>query len=332
MTIKDLSAQTGYSVGTISRVLNNQPNVSEKARTTILEAAKACGFQLNTNAQQLKQQRSNNILVLVKGSSNQLFGSLVEAIQSRLDGSAYHLVVDYLDEDSNEVLRAVQLCREKKPVGILFLGGNRRHFLADFHRIDAACVLVTSDGSELPFSNLSSVCSNDQEAVRTTMEELIRQGHRSFAVIGGDRDKSDTSRRRFEGFMAAMDKHQIPFTDEDYVSGRFSYDHGYRAAETLIQRGKRHSAIFCMADVMALGAIRCLSDHGYQVPQDVSVVGYDGLSIGAYMIPRLSTVGQNVADLAQRSVELLKQGINGGSAVHEMIPAQMLMRESVRTL
>ena len=132
--------------------------------------------------------------------------------------------------------------------------------------------------------------------------------------------------------MAAMDKHQIPFTDEDYVSGRFSYDHGYRAAETLIQRGKRHSAIFCMADVMALGAIRCLSDHGYQVPQDVSVVGYDGLSIGAYMIPRLSTVGQNVADLAQRSVELLKQGINGGSAVHEMIPAQMLMRESVRTL
>ena len=70
MTIKDLATQTGYSVGTISRVLNNQPNVSEKARKAILEAAHACGFQLNTNAQQLKQQRSNNILVLVKGSSN----------------------------------------------------------------------------------------------------------------------------------------------------------------------------------------------------------------------------------------------------------------------
>lgn len=332
VTIKDLSAQTGYSVGTISRVLNNQPNVSEKARTTILRAANACGFQLNTNAQQLKQQRSNNILVLVKGSSNQLFGSLVEAIQSRLDGSAYHLVLDYLDEDSNEVLRAVQLCREKKPVGVLFLGGNRRHFLADFVRIDAPCVLVTSDGSELPFSNLSSVCSDDKEAVRQTMEELIQRGHRNIAIIGGDRERSDTSRRRFEGCMAALEKHGIPFSDEDYVSGRFSYDHGYHAAQTLIQRGKPHSAIFCMADVMALGAIRCLSDHGYSVPQDVSVVGFDGLSIGAYMIPRLSTVAQSVEDIAQRSVELLKQGINGGTAVHEMIPAQLILRESVQTV
>jgi LacI family transcriptional regulator len=111
MTIKNLATQTGYSVGTVSRVLNNQPNVSEKARKTILEAAAACGFQLNTNAQQLKQQRSNNILVLVKGSSNQLFGSLVEAIQRRVAGTTFHLVVDYMDEDSNEVLRGVQLCR-----------------------------------------------------------------------------------------------------------------------------------------------------------------------------------------------------------------------------
>ena len=332
MTIKDLSAQTGYSVGTISRVLNNQPNVSEKARTVILEAANACGFQLNTNAQQLRQQRSNNILVLVKGSSNQLFSGLVEAIQSRLDGSAYHLVLDYLDEDSNEVLRAVQLCREKKPVGVLFLGGNRRHFLADFAQVDVPCVLVTSDGSELPFSNLSSVCSDDKEAVRQTMEELIRRGHRSIAIIGGDRDKSDTSRRRFEGCLAAFEQNGITFAPEDYESGRFSYEHGYRAAEILIRRGKHYTAIFCMADVMALGAIRCLSDHGYCVPKDVSVVGFDGLSVGAYMIPRLSTVSQSVSNLAQRSVELLKQAINGSGAVHEMIPAQVMIRESVRTI
>ncbi len=332
MTIKDLSAQTGYSVGTISRVLNNQPNVSEKARTTILAAAEACGFQLNTNAQQLKQQRSNNILVLVKGSSNQLFGSLVEAIQTRLDGSAYHLILDYLDEDSNEVLRAVQLCREKKPVGVLFLGGNRRHFLADFDRIDVPCVLVTNDGSEIPYDNLSSVCSDDKESVRQLMETLIQQGHHSIAVIGGNPERSDTSRRRLEGCIAALENHQIPFTDEDYVAVRFSYDQGYRAAETLIQRGKPHSVIFCMADVMAMGAIRCLFDHGYNVPQDVSVVGFDGLSIGAYMIPRLSTVSQSVSDLAQRSVELLKRAIQGSGAVHEMIPAHVLLRESVRSI
>ena len=97
MTIKDLSAQTGYSVGTVSRVLNNQPNVSEKARQAILEAARKSGFQLNTNAKQLKQQHSNSILVVVKGTSNELFGSLVEAIQTRVVDTPYSLIVDYMD-------------------------------------------------------------------------------------------------------------------------------------------------------------------------------------------------------------------------------------------
>ena len=99
MTIKDLSALTGYSVGTVSRVLNNQPNVSEKARSVILEAVRTTGFQLNANAKQLKQQHSNSILVLVKGRSNQLFGALVEALQPRIAETGHPLSVDYLDEN-----------------------------------------------------------------------------------------------------------------------------------------------------------------------------------------------------------------------------------------
>lgn len=334
MTIKDLAAQTGYSVGTISRVLNNQPNVSEKARKAVLEAANACGFQLNTNAQQLKQQRSNNILVLVKGSSNQLFGSLVEAIQTRVAASPYHLVVDYMDEDSNEVLRGVQLCREKKPLGLLFLGGNRQNFLDDFDRIDVPCVLVTNDGSGLPFSNLSSVFCDDDQAVREAIEGLIAMGHRKIGLIGGDRSRSDTTRQRYMGFLAAMDAYGLAFDpNRDYETVRFSYDGGYRAAEALLQRGEQYTAIFCMADVMAMGAIRALTDHGLRVPEDVSVVGFDGLSIGEFIVPRLSTVSQSVDALAQRSVELLRKSIEGKNiSTHEVVPAQLRWRESARTI
>ena len=96
MTIKDLSAQTGYSVGTVSRVLNNQPNVSQKARQAVLAAAEASGFQLNTMAKQLRQQRPTSILVVVKGTSNELFGSLVESIGSLVTRSPYPLIVDYI--------------------------------------------------------------------------------------------------------------------------------------------------------------------------------------------------------------------------------------------
>jgi LacI family transcriptional regulator len=334
MTIKDISAQTGYSVGTVSRVLNNQPNVSEKARKAILEAARATGFQLNTNAKQLKQQHSNSILVLVKGTSNQLFGALVEQLQLRMRDTSYPLTVDYLDENRNEVRRALQLCLEKKPRGILFMGGNRRHFEQDFQRIDVPCVLVTNDGSGLPFENLSSVCSSDDQAVRELMEGLIQMGHRRIAVIGGDRQISDTTRRRLQGCMAAFQAHGIEFDPElDYVGVRFSSADGYKAAEMLLSRGRNHTAIFCMADVMAMGAIRALSDHGLRVPEDVSVVGFDGLPIGDYTVPRLATVSQSVKILAQRSVELLTQSIEGTAApVHEVVPAQPLWRESAREI
>ena len=129
MTIKDLAAQTGYSVGTVSRVLNNQDHVSELAREVILRAAAESGFQLNTNAKQLKQQHGNSILVICKGRSNELFDTLLVDIQAQIAQTQYPLIVDYIDENDNEVRRAVRLCLEKKPLGILFLGGNQEHFL-----------------------------------------------------------------------------------------------------------------------------------------------------------------------------------------------------------
>ena len=100
----------------------------------ILRAAQECSFQLNTNAKQLKQQHGTSILVVVKGISNELFARLVEAIQPRSAQLGYPLIVDYIDENENEVRRAVQLCLEKKPIGVLFLSGNRDHFLADLAR------------------------------------------------------------------------------------------------------------------------------------------------------------------------------------------------------
>jgi LacI family transcriptional regulator len=334
MTIKDLAAQTGYSVGTISRVLNDQPNVSEKAKTAILAAAKASGFTLNTNAKNLKQQRSNSILVVVKGTSNELFGTLIEAIQARVAGTPYPLVVDYLDEDLNEVRRAVQLCREKKPQGVLFLGGNRENFLADFQEIDLPCVLVTNDASHLHFPNLSSVTADDRDCGRQAIEHLLRCGHEKIAVIGGDRMISDITRLRYLGCQDAFLAHNVPFDQMlDYENVRFSYADGYRAVENLLDRGRKFTAVFAMSDVMAIGAIRALRDRGLRVPEDVSVMGFDGLTIGDYMVPKLSSVTQSINSLAERSVQILRDQIERHtSARHEVIPVTVSHKESVQSI
>ena len=333
MTIKDLAAQTGYSVGTVSRVLNNQPHVSELAKETILKAAGESGFQLNENARQLKQQQSNAILVVCKGKSNELFDGLLMEIQARVASTAYTLIVDYIDESENEVRRALQLCREKKPQGILFLGGALEHFRQSFQNISLPCVLVTTSAAELSFENLSSVTSDDTLAAAMAVRSLLELGHTKLAMIGGHREYSDIARLRYQGCMNAFRENNVSFEENQYETARFTYEDGYRAAKVLLERAAGFTALFAMSDVMALGAIRALRDAGKQVPQDISVVGFDGLSIGGYTVPRLSTVAQSVELLAEKSVQLLRQKIEeNAKSRHEIIPVDLLMRESVRKL
>ena len=217
---------------------------------------------------------------------------------------------------------------------MLFLGGNRENFLADFDKIHMPCVLVTSDASGLPFPNLSSVSSDDVLAGRTAIEHLISLGHRKIAIIGGPRNFSDITQQRYQGCMEAFRSHGIAFDEElDYESVRFSFRGGYQAAQRLVEKGRNYSAIFAMSDVMAIGAIRALHDAGLRVPQDVSVVGLDGLNIGAYTLPRLATISQDVEELAQRSIRLLQRNIEGKvSAVYETVPVSLEARESAQKL
>ena len=333
MTIKDLAEKTGYSVATISRVLNNHPSVSVAAKEAITRAVEECGFQLNTNAKQLKQH-ANSILVVVKGTSNELFSEMVETIQKLVSKTSYPLYVDYMDEDSNEVLRAVQLCREKKPLGILFLGGNSRNFQNDFDKIDIPCVLVSNDASGLPFPNLSSVCTDDRQAARCAMDSLIAMGHRDFVIVGGDRNTSDTGRLRYEGCLQSFRKNGIEFDEElDYQGVRFSCQDGYNATQKLIADGRSFTALFAAADVMAIGAIRALHNNGLRVPRDVSVMGFDGLPLGSFLVPQLSTVQQSGKLMAQRGVEILIDSIeNGCKTCHEAVPFALQQRESTRRI
>lgn len=333
MTIKDLAKKTGYSVATISRVLNNHPSVSQKARDEISRAVAESGFQINTNAKQLKQH-ANSILVVVKGTSNEMFGEMIETIQKRIDQTDYPLHVDYMDEDSNEVLRAVQLCREKKPLGILFLGGNSQNFLSDFSKIDIPCVLISNDASGLPFDNLSSVSTDDRQAARCAMDSLIALGHRNFVIVGGDRTGSDTSRLRYEGCIQSFQNHGIEYDEiQDYQGVRFSYQDGYDATQQLIANGRPFTALFAISDVMAIGAIRALHNNGLRVPRDVSVMGFDGLPIGSFMVPQLSTVIQSAQVMAERGVAILIERIeHGGGAIHEAVPYSLSQRESTRRI
>ena len=134
--------------------------------------------------------------------------------------------------------------------------------------------------------------------------------------------------------MEAFSRNGIAFDEEqDYESVRFSFADGYRAARNLLERGREFTAIFAMSDVMAIGAIRALREAGRNVPEDVSVIGFDGLAMGEYTVPTLTTIRQSVRELADRSIEMLLENIRSSQPPrHEMIEATLERRESTKKI
>ena len=319
MTIKDIAKESGYSVSTVSRVLNNRNDVSPEAEKKIRRIVAEHNFVPNGNAKHLKQIASKTICVLVKGTSNMLFSGIAEEIQTIVNKTNYTLNMIYLDEEENEVEQAIIQCRERKPLGILFLGGNPAFFREMFQEVKVPSVLVSTAGKDLGFPNLSSVATDDVEAAKCAMNYLLEQGHVHVGVIGGNLSSSEKGR--------AFDY------DKYFVKARFDFGSAYRATEKLLEKAKDVTAIFAMSDVMAIGAIRAIRDRGLLVPDDISVIGFDGIPMADYYNPKLTTIRQRYQIMAQRSLEILFRTIDlKTKAVHEIIPFELALGESVREI
>lgn len=331
MTIKDIAKESGYGVSTVSRVLNNHPDVSDEARRHILKVMKINHFIPNSNARRLKSSISNNIVILVKGNSNMFFRSIGEKIQSLISKQMYNDIIRFIDEDGNEVLRAKQLVNDLNPRGLLFLGGTLRNFSDYFSSISIPCLLLTNGVKDLGFSNLSSVCTDDLSGAETAAGYLIEHGHRHIGIIGGSTDVSFTSALRGQGCLNALERAGISFDKSvQYKSCRYSFEKAYRCMSELLDGFPQITAVFAMSDIMAIGAIRAIRDRGLRVPEDISVIGYDGIELSKFYNPKLTTIVQDQELLTRRGVEILIDSIESRTpARHEVIPFHLAAGESV---
>lgn len=334
VTIKDIARESGYAVGTVSRVLNNHPDVSETARKKIMAVVDKYNFRINNNAKHLKQHASKAVAVIVKGSHNMLFAPIVEQLQSGIRQKGYDCLIYYINENENEVEQAVQVCVERRPVGILFLGSNHQYFLKQFGRINVPCVMVTNSASRLNFDNLSSVSTDDAAAAKAAIQHLIDAGHRKIGILGGYLEKSRAAITRFEGCKEAFKENNLEFDfNTDYQGALFSVTRGYEAMNRLLDRDSRLTAVFAMSDVMAIGAVRAITDRGLKVPQDISVIGFDGIEMIDYLVPKLATIRQNREEIARQSIEVLMQAVHGRTdAVHRVVPFKIITGESTKRL
>ena len=335
-TIKDIARLSGYSIGTVSRVINNRPDVSEAAREKISRVIEETGFQPNSNAKLLKQTSASAITIVVKGTKNFFLETILEDVQNLLKKSGEPVTVVFMDELSNEAEAAVQIALERKPKGFIFLGANLDYLRRSFGDVKIPSVVVSGNAKCLGFDHLSSFSTDDYSAARDAVECLIRAGHTNIGIVGGSRDSEhgNISSTRLAGALDALHRHGLSFDmDQDFEPGRYSAEDGYRAGTAILQRKPDMTAVFALSDTIAIGVMRAAKDLGKDIPEDLSIIGYDGIEYTRYCVPRLATVRQSSSLLAQKSVEDLLLRMNySRKAVHETIPYEIVQGESIKNI
>jgi LacI family transcriptional regulator len=336
-TIKDIARICGVGTSTVSRAINNVPGVNEKTREMILEAVKKYHYVPNNSAVNLKKSDSNNVLVLVKGRNNPFFQSMYSVFESELQKYDYTFVLREVGTYDDEMRVAQELIREKRLKGIIFLGGLMENPEKELRGIDIPYILCTVAVNEGD-NEYSIVTIDDVKESMKAVEYLCRMGHRRIAMVTGLQNDNSIGYHRLMGYRKALEKYGIPY-DESLVMHMesdlpdYSYENGYAVTKKLLERGKDFTALFAASDTTAFGAYRAILESGKRIPDDISVVGFDGIDMTNFMFPSLTTIRQPGEKLAAESVRILNDEIEEKITTQKtLFPAELIENESVKRI
>ena len=328
MTIKDIARACGVGVSTVSRVLNNRPDVSDEVRRKVLEEVERQGYIPNNSARDLVKSRSDAIGVVTRGIGNLFFSDLLKTITREIDRAGYTMVLRQIDSDEDEVKAGAILEREKKLRGLIFLGGRFDYTSAELALIGVpyVCCSYTNRFGTMKAEDYACVSIDDYSTARRAVNELIDMGHRRIAALLPSCSDRSISQLRYKGYLAALADHGI---DEDPVlveeTGSFDMQTTYHSMLELLDRSRNFTAVFTVSDMMAMAAIKALTNHGLRVPEDCSVIAIDGLAMSEYTIPTLTTMVQPTEKMGRKSVEILLDMVENQS-----MPRHILLEAGLR--
>ena len=329
ITIVDVAREAGVAISSVSAALNGGPGVSETTRSRVREAADRLGWVPSVRGRSLSSKRSHAVgLVLQRQvevlESDPFFAGFIGGVESVLAPSGYALMlqVSTTADTGADRLRRLALSGAVDGVFLTDVGvEDRRYDLLD--RLDLPAVAVNAPGSD----RVCSVTQDHRPGLRTLMEQLIRLGHRDIAHVSGAPGLVHTAQRR-EVWASALRDAGLPPGRE--VVGDFTTEAGVRAADELFGGGRAPTAVVCANDLMAIGFLSRVHGLGVRVPADVSVTGFDGVLLGAYVNPPLTTVATSPGALGRRAAEVLLASIDGAPRSDEVIdPAAVVDRGSV---
>ena len=300
-TMIDVARKAGVSYQTVSRVINDHPNVAPKTRERILQAIHELNYRPNVAARNLVTRRSNTVGIISYGTNYFGPGQMLTNIEASLRERGYALTLSTLTELNRDgLLAAIRELRGRSVDGIVMITPILQVDPAEIRSLWGNLPFVMIDiplGTRVP-----SVVIDQRHGGVLAARHLLELGHSRIAEITGPRDWTGAALRH-EGMLAALA--EAGLAPAMSVEGDWSAESGYRAAGRLLDSGTEFSAMFVSNDQMALGAIRALRERGSCVPEDISIVGFDNLPESAYFEPPLTTVRQDFVSLGRESAEYL---------------------------
>ena len=338
VTIKDIARICGVGVSTVSRAINNDPTINVKTRDRVLKVVKEYNYIPNNSARNLKMIESNTVALLVMGIENIFFTSMFGSFQEQLEKNGYDFLLHAVSENQDAVDVAVELTMEKRLKGIIFLGGQMDHCKEKLEKLNVPYVLCTvAREGEKFHADLPTVSIDDKVESQRAVEYLISKGHKRIAVITGNKNDFAVGGRRLSGYRHALEGANIPLDESLIIHQKeeipgYSPANGYAVTKELLASHTEFTALYCTSDLVAFGAYKAIYEAGFKIPEDISVMGFDGISLGEYMEPGLSTMVQPKQDLITASVKKLVKRISGEDVTQDIFEAKLLERASVRSL
>lgn len=339
ITIKDIARLCGVGVSTVSRAINNHPDINDETKEMIMQIIKENNYIPNNSARNLKRINSNTIAVLIKGITNPFFSTMVKIFEKKINEKKYSLILQHVDNKEDEIDIAIELVKEKKLKGIVFLGGHFSHPNEKLSLLKVPFVLSTIGTTEkLDKSICSSVSVDDFKESYKIVDYLCKQGHKKIAIITSPTEDENIGTLRLNGYMSALEDNEIQVNEKlirfmkDELES-YSMENGYAVTKELLQAGEEFTAIFAICDSLAIGACKAIFDAGKKIPEDYSIVGFDGLDIANYYNPSITTIRQPVEEMAEETIKILFDVIGKKALTqHRKFEGKLVIGQSTRSI
>ena len=327
-SLKDLAAELGVSIATVSRALRSSPEIGKEMQQRVKDLAKRLNYRPNPFAQSLRKEAPKVIGVVVPNLVTHYYAAVLDGIEEEAHRAGYSVISANSHEDFEDEKQAIDNFISLHVEGIVACLAQTTTDYSHFEEISDMGIPLVFFGRTCLTDRFSSVTANGDEAAQLATQHLIDTGSQRIAFIGGP-NHLDMVRRRKHGYLEALRENHIEIERDLVICGTIDYQFALQAVEQLLKQENRPDAILAFNDIITFAAFTAIKNCGLRIPDDVALIGFTDDVHAAYVTPRMSAIADQSRLMGITACRLLLKSINGDPAVYkEIVPQQLVIRET----